>query len=188
MFDIFIYSYIYGFFKFTNLFVNFYYNITNIIPIRNAPQTAVRVSRVSHDVPNPSASGSQQAYLAVPAAAVLDRVRQCWAAPWTSRAIYFRHRKGIPPEQVAMAVVIQTMINADAAGVMFTASPMGKDSSEIHIDAIWGLGEAVVAARWHPDHFVVEKSSGAVREKIIASKTVMDIAAVGGVQTVGVPE
>jgi len=155
----------------------------------NAPLNAVRVSRVSHDVPNPSASGAQQAYLAVPAAALLDHVRKCWAAPWNSRAIYFRHRKKILPEQVAMAVVVQTTINADAAGVMFTASPMGKNSNEIHIDAIWGLGEAVVAARWRPDHFVVDKASGAVSETSIASKTVMDVAAAeGGVQTVGVPE
>lgn len=155
----------------------------------NAPLTAVRVSRINHDVPNPSASGMQQAHLAVPAAAVLDHVRKSWAAPWNSRAIYFRQRKKIPPEQVAMAVVVQTMINADAAGVMFTASPMGKTSDEIHIDAIWGLGEAVVAARWRPDHFTIEKGSSAVREKIIASKTVMDVAAAeGGVQTVGVPE
>ncbi len=155
----------------------------------SAPTTAVRASRVIEDVPNPTASGLEQAYLVIPAFLVLEHIRKCWATPWNSRAIYFRHRKKIPPEQVAMAVVVQTMINADAAGVMFTASPMGRNPSEIHIDAIWGLGEAVVAARWRPDHFTVEKASGTVRERNIAIKTVMNVAgAEGGVQTVGVPE
>lgn len=154
-----------------------------------APLTAVRLSRISHDVPNPSASGSPQAYLGIRSAAVLDHLRQCWTAPWNSRAIYFRHRKKIPFEQVSLAVVVQTMINSDAAGVMFTASPMGKNPGQIHIDGIWGLGEAVIAARWRPDHFVVDKATGAVGEKNIVSKTVMDVAAVeGGVHTVGVSD
>lgn len=163
--------------------------IQSALAALHAPMTAVRASRVVEDVPNPSASGMQQAYLAVPASAVLEYVRRAWATPWNSRAIYFRQRKKIPPAQVAMAVIVQTMVSADSAGVMFTASPMGKDPNEIHIDAIWGLGEAVNAARWHPDHFVVEKSTLTVRAKNISTKSVMDVAASeGGVQTVGVPE
>lgn len=161
----------------------------------NAPTVAVRVSRASEDVPNPSASGVQQAHLAVPTAGaihespLLDCIRQCWAAPWNSRAIYFRHRKKISPDQVAMAVVLQTMINSDAAGVLFTVSPMNRNPNEIHIDAIWGLGEAVVAARWRPDHFIVDKAAGTVTETSIATKTVMDVAnAEGGVQTMSVVE
>lgn len=155
----------------------------------NSPLISVRVSRVSEDVPNPSASGTEQAYLATPVSAAFDRIRKCWAAPWNSRAIYFRHRKKIPPQDVSMAVMLQAMINAEAAGVLFTASPMNRNADELHIDATWGLGEAVVAARWRPDHFVLNKKTGAVIERSIASKTVMDVANMeGGVQTVSVEE
>ena len=146
---------------------------------------AVRASRVVEDVPNPAASGLQQAYLAVPAPAVLDRLRNCWASPWNSRAIYFRRRKKIDPRQVTMAVVVQPMLNADAAGVMFTANPLTGAAGEIHIDATWGLGEAVIAARWKPDHFVVAKQNHAIQDRAIVTKSVMDLPApTGGLQTV----
>ncbi len=158
---------------------------------------AVRASRVIDDVPNPAASGLQQAYLAVTANAVLDHVRQCWASPWNSRAIYYRNRKKIDQNQLTMAVVVQPMLNADAAGVMFTANPLTGAADEIHIDATWGLGEAIIAARWKPDHFVVKKNNPAeerggfnyaIRERMIVTKNVMEIVAPeGGLQRVSVP-
>ena len=149
---------------------------------------AVRASRVVDDVPNPAASGLQQAYLGVPRAAVLERVRQCWTVPWNSRAIYFRHRKKINSSTLTMAVVAQPMLNADAAGVMFTANPL-TGADEIHIDATWGLGEAIIAARWKPDHFVVEKNSHTIQDRVVATKSVMELVAPsGGLQSVAVPE
>ncbi len=148
---------------------------------------AVRASRVVDDVPNPAASGLQQAYLAVPAPAMLDYVRQCWATPWNSRAIYYRNRKKIDQNQLAMAVVVQPMVNADAAGVMFTANPLTGAADEIHIDATWGLGEAIIAARWKPDHFVIAKQDHSILERMIATKSVMQMAVEGSVQLIGVP-
>ncbi len=150
---------------------------------------AVRASRVIDDVPNPAASGLPQAYLGVVGtASVLDAIRYVWATPWNSRAIYYRHRKKIAPHQVTMAVVIQPMINAEAAGVMFTANPLTGARDEIHLDATWGLGAAVIAARWKPDHFVISKNDLTIRERIIPSKTVMDrVASDGGIQTIVVP-
>jgi phosphoenolpyruvate synthase/pyruvate phosphate dikinase len=150
---------------------------------------AVRASRVIEDVPNPAASGAQQAYLGIVGSdAVLQKMKQCWAAPWNSRAIYYRHQKKIDHRRVAMAVIVQPMLNADAAGVMFTANPLTGASDEIHIDATWGLGEAIIAARWKPDHFVVGKSNFEIRERALAIKCVMDIVAPeGDMQTVAVP-
>ena len=149
---------------------------------------AVRASRVIDDVPNPAASGLQQAYLAVPTNQVLDHVRACWATPWNSRAIYFRNRKKIDQSTLTMAVVVQPMLNADAAGVMFTANPLTGAADEIHIDATWGLGEAIIAARWKPDHFVVAKKNHAILDRVVVSKSVMEVTAPeGSLQTVGVP-
>ena len=149
---------------------------------------AVRVSRIFEDVINPAASGLPQAYLGVVGAeAILRAMRQCWATPWNSRAIYFRHRKKIDAAQVTMAVVVQPMIDADVSGVMFTANPLTGAADEIHIDATWGLGEAIIAARCKPDHFVVAKSDLAVRARTIETKNVKDgLSADGGIQTIGV--
>ena len=149
---------------------------------------AVRVSRIFEDVINPAASGLPQAYLGVVGVdAILRTVRQCWATPWNSRAIYFRHRKKIDAAQVTMAVVVQPMIDADVSGVMFTANPLTGAADEIHIDATWGLGEAIIAARCKPDHFAVAKNDLAVRARTIETKNVKDVlTADGGIQTIGV--
>lgn len=162
--------------------------IQTALKMLNAKFFAVRASRVFEDVPNPAASGLQQAYLGVAGDDVLGAIRQVWATPWNSRAIYFRHRKKIEAQKVSMAVVVQPMIDAEASGVMFTANPLTGATDEIHIDATWGLGAAVIAARWKPDHFVVAKNDLTIRERTIAEKTVMDVVApAGGVQSVVVP-
>ncbi len=154
----------------------------------DAASFAVRASRIREDVPNPSASGAQAHLAVVGADAVLQTIRRCWASPWNSRALYFRHRKKMDQKQVTLAVVIQPMIGADAAGVMFTANPLTGAADEIHVDAAWGLGEAVIAARLKPDHFVVAKNDLALCTRALATKGVMDLAAPsGGVQTVAVP-
>lgn len=151
---------------------------------------AVRASRVVEDVPNPAASGLQQAYLCVIGIeAVLKDIRQCWSSPWNSRAIYFRHRKKMEQRQVTMAVVVQPMNDAEAAGVMFTANPLTGAADEIHIDATWGLGEAIIAARWKPDHFVVGKNDLAIRSRTIPTKSVMDVVSADGtMQTMSVTQ
>jgi pyruvate,water dikinase len=147
---------------------------------------AVRASRMVADVPNPAASGLPQAYLGIAGDELPNAIREIWATPWNSRAIYYRHRKKIT--QVTMAVVIQPMINAEASGVMFTANPLTGANDEIHLAATWGLGAAVIAARWKPDHFVISKNDLTIREQTIPSKTVMEVVAnEGGVQTMVVP-
>jgi pyruvate,water dikinase len=168
---------------------------TAVAELKGAPDTppqtgyAVRVSRLVEDVVNPRASGLAQAYLGVMGEqAILDHVRQGWATLWTSRAIYYRHRKKIDQKQIALAVVLQPMIAAEAAGVMFTGNPMTLATDEILIDATWGLGEAIIAARWKPDHFVLSKAELEIREREIGDKNVMEIVAPeGGLETVIVP-
>lgn len=168
---------------------------TAVAELKGAPDTppqtgyAVRVSRLVEDVVNPRASGLAQAYLGVMGEqAIFDHVRQGWATLWTSRAIYYRHRKKMDQKQIALAVVLQPMIAAEAAGVMFTGNPMTLATDEILIDATWGLGEAIIAARWKPDHFVVSKADLGIREREIGDKNVMEIAGPeGGLETVVVP-
>lgn len=148
---------------------------------------AVRASRVVEDVVNPRASGLEQAFLGVPRARVLEHVRQVWGTLWTSRAMYYRNRKKVAQDGVSIAVVLQTMVASTCAGVLFTANPSTGATDHMHIDATFGLGEAIVAARWKPDHYVVNKGNGAIVEREIVNKPLeVVVAPAGGIEVVPV--
>lgn len=86
---------------------------------------AVRSSGTAEDLPELSFAGQQDTYLNIQGEAMLiDAVKRCWASLWTARAIGYRARNGIAPEAVSLAVVIQELVPADAAGIMFTANPL----------------------------------------------------------------
>ena len=104
---------------------------------------------------------------------VLERVRGCWASLWTARAAFTRHRRGIAHDRGLIAPLVQLMVDADTAGVLFTANPVTKSEAEIVIESNWGIGESVVSGRSRNDFYVVAKDGLAVRERQIASKTVM---------------
>ena len=87
------------------------------------------------------------------AAAVTD----CWASLWTARAMAYRAREGIGPDTVRLAVVVQRMVEAEAAGVMFTANPANGRRDQMVISAAWGLGESVVSGTVTTDDVVVEQ-------------------------------
>ncbi len=127
---------------------------------------AVRSSATAEDLPFASFAGQQDTYLnVVGAEAVLQAVRNCWASLWTDRATAYRASLGIDPAGVALAVVVQRMVDADTAGVMFTANPLTGRRRQLVIDAAPGLGEAVVSGAVNPDHFVVDGLTGKVLEQ-----------------------
>ncbi|MFI5325862.1 MAG: PEP/pyruvate-binding domain-containing protein, partial [Candidatus Rokuibacteriota bacterium] len=137
---------------------------------RDVP-VAVRSSATAEDLPNASFAGQQDTYLHVVGAdAVLDAVRRCWASLWTDRAVVYRASNGIDHRVVRLAVVIQTMIEAEVAGVLFTANPVTGRRRQTVIDASPGLGEAVVSGATNPDHFVVDTDSGQILERRLGDK------------------
>ena len=83
-------------------------------------------------------------------AAVVDAVRRCWASLWSARAIGYRAGRGIAPGDVSIAVVVQRLVPAEAAGVLFTIDPVSGALDQIVVSANWGLGESVVGRRRHP--------------------------------------
>ena len=99
---------------------------------------------------------------------MLEAVKNCWPSLWTARAIAYRMQNGIDQENVALAVVVQEMVSADAAGILFTANPVNGKRSEIVINAAWGLGEAVVSGAVTPDTLRVDKATGRILEREIA--------------------
>jgi pyruvate,water dikinase len=106
-------------------------------------------------------------------AELLERIRDCWASLWTARAAFARHRQDIAHDRGLIAPVIQLMVNADTAGVLFTAHPITQATTEIVIESNWGIGESVVSGRSMNDFFVLDKESLAVKERRIARKNVM---------------
>ncbi|MGX5716068.1 PEP/pyruvate-binding domain-containing protein [Arthrobacter sp. MAHUQ-56] len=132
---------------------------------------AVRSSATAEDLPFASFAGQQETYLnVVGVPALLDAVQRCWASLWTDRATAYRASLGMDPAGVALAVVVQRMVDADTAGVMFTANPLTGSRRQTVIDASPGLGEAVVSGAVNPDHFVVDALTGKVLERKTGDK------------------
>src|SRR5436190_9490018 len=151
---------------------------------------AVRSSATAEDLPGASFAGQQESYLNERGVdAVLDAVKRCWASLWTARAIGYRARQGIAPDAVSLAVVVQELVPADAAGVLFTAHPVTGARDQALLNASWGLGEAVVGGLVTPDSVTVNKQTGAIVGQEIADKAVMTVlTSGGGTRTETVPD
>nr|WP_188190326.1 PEP/pyruvate-binding domain-containing protein [Nonomuraea sp. SYSU D8015] len=122
-----------------------------------AGPVAVRSSATAEDLPGAAFAGQQDTYLnVVGEEALLDAVRRCWGSLWTDRAVAYRAKLSIDDSEVSIAVVVQSMVEAEMAGVMFTANPVSGDRGQLVIDASSGLGEAVVSGLVTPDHYVVD--------------------------------
>ena len=143
-------------------------------PSGDALPLAVRSTATAEDLPGASFAGQHDSFLNVRGEqALLDAVKRCWSSLWTARALEYRARQGIEPSTVWMAVVVQQMVAAEAAGVLFTANPMTGSRAEIVLDASWGLGEAIVGGLVTPDHIIADKTTDAIREIKIGDKAVM---------------
>ncbi|MHA7297650.1 PEP/pyruvate-binding domain-containing protein [Pseudarthrobacter sp. MDT3-1] len=142
---------------------------------------AVRSSATAEDLAAASFAGQQETYLNVRGAeALAAAVIDCWASLWTARAMAYRAREGIGPDSVRLAVVVQRMVQADAAGVMFTANPANGRRDQIAISAAWGLGESVVSGSVTTDDLVVDAGTGTVVSRHTADKAVMTVYAEHG--------
>ena len=135
-----------------------------------------------------SFAGQQDTYLNVIGAdALLQAVVACWSSLWTARAISYRERNGVAHVDVALAVVVQQMVESEASGVLFTANPLTGLRSETVIDATVGLGEALVSGQVEPDHTVVETSTGQIVSRTLGAKALSVRSRPGG-GTVTTPE
>jgi pyruvate,water dikinase len=152
--------------------------------VRRSPDdtaVAVRSSATAEDLPDASFAGQQDTYLNVHGNdALLAAVQRCWASLWTARAMAYRERQHIPHDAVAMAVVVQMMVPAEVAGILFTANPSTGARDELVINASFGLGEAIVAGTVTPDTYVLDRSSLTLKETRLGTKDVMIVAAPPG--------
>ncbi len=138
---------------------------------RDQPFVAVRSSATAEDLPEASFAGQQATFLNIRGGDNLVKaVQQCWASLYTARAIYYRSKNNFPTEKVLIAVVVQKMVNSDAAGVMFSINPSTNNGDEIMIEGAFGLGESVVGGEVTPDTYLVDKTSLQIKSKKVSKQ------------------
>ena len=133
-------------------------------------RVAVRSSATAEDLPDASFAGQQETYLNVRGIdKVLARVKSCYASLWGNRAVCYRCNQGYDQLSVALAVVIQEMVESEKSGVLFTVNPITHNTEEIQINASYGLGESVVSGRVTADSYLCDKK-GNLKSCQIGSK------------------
>ena len=149
---------------------------------------AVRSSATAEDLPELSFAGQQETYLNMRGEVmVLDAIKRCWASLWTARAIGYRTRSGIAHGEGSLAVVVQELVPAEAAGILFTANPLTGERDQVMVNAAWGLGEAIVSGQVTPDTIVVDRASGTIIAQQISEKEVMTVRTSDGTREEPVP-
>jgi pyruvate, water dikinase len=144
------------------------------------PPVAVRSSACAEDSEAASYAGQQETYLHVRGVdEVVRRVRDCWASFFSERALFYRERKG-SLDDVGMAVVVQRMVAADVAGVLFTCDPVQRRRDRMIVEAVFGLGEAAVSGQVTPDHFVIARDGELKKSRIAVQPFAVVSAPAGG--------
>ncbi|MEM4472285.1 MAG: pyruvate, water dikinase [Archaeoglobaceae archaeon] len=134
---------------------------------------AIRSSATAEDLPDASFAGQQDTYLNVKGEdLVVEKVKACWGSLFTPRAIYYRVQKGFRHEDVSIAVVVQKMVNSEKSGVMFTSHPITGEKVCI-IEAVFGLGEAIVSGLVTPDTYVYDRVARKLVDVKVSEKKFM---------------
>lgn len=145
---------------------------------------AVRSSACAEDGEDASYAGQQETYLFVTTVEeVLARVVDCWLSFFSERAVFYREHKG-DLDDIAMAVVVQQMVDATKAGVMFTVDPVNRRRDRLVVEAAPGIGEHVVSGEVTPDYYTLDrkgavKRSRIVDEQVLSADELADLAAMG---------
>ena len=155
----------------------------------NTPCVAVRSSATVEDGASAAWAGQLDTFLNTTASDLLQNVRQCWASLFTPRAMFYRAEQGLTAKHVSVAVVVQKMIQSEVSGVAFSVHPVTEDPNQIIIEAVWGLGEALVSGELTPDGYVVHKDGWEISDYSVSEQTWELVQGPDGVtQKVAVPE
>ena len=141
---------------------------------------AVRSSACAEDSEEASFAGQQETYLHVRGAdQVVERIRDCWGSFFSERALFYRAQKG-SLDDLGMAVVVQKMVDADVAGVLFTEDPVRKRKDRMVVEAVFGLGEACVSGQVTPDNYQLARDGTVKRRRLSVQPLVIESAPEGG--------
>jgi pyruvate,water dikinase len=132
---------------------------------------AVRSSGIAEDMGDASFAGLYDSFLDIRGTEdVILAIQKCWASLWTARCLSYRNRLSIEHRQSLVAVVVQEMVAAEVAGVLFTANPLNERSDEVVINATWGLGESIASGIVTPDELILDHRTFKVKRTVIGSK------------------
>ncbi|MCX8200267.1 MAG: phosphoenolpyruvate synthase [Candidatus Micrarchaeota archaeon] len=135
---------------------------------------AVRSSATAEDLPEASFAGQQESFVNVEDEdSVIEAVRKCWASLYGARAIFYREEQGFGDKKVGLAAVVQQMVQSEKSGVMFTIEPQTNDENIIVVEAVYGLGEAIVSGAVTPDTYKVDKKKMEIIDKHISEQKFM---------------
>jgi pyruvate, water dikinase len=141
---------------------------------------AVRSSACAEDSQEASFAGQQETYLDVRGGGnVVERIRDCWGSFFSERALFYRAQKG-SLDDLGMAVVVQRMVSADVAGVLFTVDPVRRRKDRMVVEAVFGLGEACVSGQVTPDNYVLARDGALKRRRLSVQPLVIESAPEGG--------
>ncbi|HWM93624.1 MAG TPA: PEP/pyruvate-binding domain-containing protein [Thermoanaerobaculia bacterium] len=151
---------------------------------------AVRSSAAGEDAAGESFAGLHDSFLYIKGwDRLFDAIRRVWASAYNERALAYRRAKGISLDKIAVAVVVQRMVDAHAAGVLFTANPNDGNVYEAVVSSLWGAGEGLVSVGLDADTFTVDKETLEIREQIAikTERMILNEAAGGGLLRTEVP-
>lgn len=145
---------------------------------------AVRSSACAEDSNDASYAGQQETYLFVETFdEVMEKVVECWLSFFSERALFYREHKG-DLNDIQMAVVVQQMVDAKKAGVMFTVDPVNQRKDRVVVEAAFGIGENVVSGEVTPDYYTLDrkgalKKARVVDEQVLTESELADLVAMG---------
>ncbi len=149
---------------------------------------AVRSSGVAEDLPTASFAGQYDSYLNVRGKEdLVDKIRECWASLFTTRAISYRIRNNLGVLAGSISVAVMKMVNARSAGVGFTVHPTTGDDTKVVLEGNWGAGESVVRGEVTPDRYIIDKESLELEEKRISQKMIQTVLKERGSEEVEIP-
>lgn len=135
-----------------------------------AEYVAVRSSATVEDSASAAWAGQLDSFLNTTEKDLLDKVKHCWASLFTPRAIFYRFEQNLHTQKISVAVVVQKMVESEVSGIAFSVHPVTQDYNQLIIEAVFGLGEAIVSGQITPDSYVVEKEPRRIVDKNVAEQ------------------
>jgi len=147
-------------------------NVLKHLPQFKQQKVAVRSSAIGEDSSQNSFAGQLSSYLGVQSEnEILCSIVKCWASGFTERGLCYKKERNLPLQDAKVAVIIQKMVDASLAGVLFTCDPVAKKSDRIIINAVHGLGEGLVSGLYEGDTYTLAKLDGKVLSSSIGEQT-----------------
>lgn len=132
----------------------------------NCKYVAVRSSATSEDGKSQAWAGQLESFLNVNKTNIIECIKNCWSSVFSPRALFYRI-KNKDISDLKVAVVVQKMVQSDISGVSFSINPTNNNISELVIEAVLGLGEAIVSGSVTPDTYIINKEDNEIKNKKI---------------------